>query len=146
MKQFADFLSKSEPVSLQMTVEVINERMRLERCIKILEFNKGKQREVERSGESLLSLLRLIIFYFFFHLWGAQVDKSKLLEESFQHVVRLEQIALNADSLSTHAHLDFLIKMMEERGDAEKIQKLKEIKSRADRGVRAGINYAGIMH
>ncbi|XP_074546976.1 uncharacterized protein LOC141805701 [Halichoeres trimaculatus] len=139
MRQFADFLSKSEPVSLQMTVEVMNERMRLKVCIKNLkekvEFIEEKHRETQGSDGSWSLILRLMSF------GVCRMEKSKWLEESFQHIVRLEQIALNADSLSTHVHLDFLIKMMEERGDTEKIQKLKVIKSRVDHGIEAGIRY-----
>uniref|UniRef100_A0A3Q1JSW6 Septin-type G domain-containing protein n=1 Tax=Anabas testudineus TaxID=64144 RepID=A0A3Q1JSW6_ANATE len=54
-------------------------------------------------------------------------EKNQLLEESYQHVVSLEQIALNVNSLSTHVHLDLLIEKMKEKGDTEKVQKLGEI-------------------
>ncbi|XP_038590079.1 uncharacterized protein LOC119914693 [Micropterus salmoides] len=70
-----------------------------------------------------------------------QKDKDQMLEKSFEHVVRLDQIALNVDSLSTHVHLDFLIEKMKEKGDAEKVQKLEEIKSREGKGTRAGLRY-----
>ncbi|XP_039464435.1 uncharacterized protein LOC116315360 [Oreochromis aureus] len=59
-------------------------------------------------------------------------EKSQFLDESYQHVVRLEQIALKADSASTIVHLDFLIEKMEEEGDTEKVQKLEEMRSRVD--------------
>ena len=51
------------------------------------------------------------------------------MDESFQHVLKLEQIALNVNSASTHVHLDFLIEKMKERGDKVKVQKLEETKS-----------------
>ncbi|XP_038590428.1 uncharacterized protein LOC119914954 [Micropterus salmoides] len=70
-----------------------------------------------------------------------QKEKDQMLEKSFKHVVRLDQIALNVDSLSTHVHLDFLIEKMKEKGDAEKVQKLEEMKSREDEGTRAGLRY-----
>uniref|UniRef100_A0A3Q0SX87 Septin-type G domain-containing protein n=1 Tax=Amphilophus citrinellus TaxID=61819 RepID=A0A3Q0SX87_AMPCI len=57
-------------------------------------------------------------------------EKSQLLDESYQHVVRLEQIALKADSASTFVHLNFLIEKMKEEGDTEKLQKLEEMRSR----------------
>ncbi|CAI5669648.1 unnamed protein product [Oreochromis niloticus] len=57
-------------------------------------------------------------------------EKSQFLDESYQHVVRLEQIA--PDSASTIVHLDFLIEKMKEEGDTEKVQKLEEMKSRVD--------------
>uniref|UniRef100_A0A3B4VG51 Septin-type G domain-containing protein n=1 Tax=Seriola dumerili TaxID=41447 RepID=A0A3B4VG51_SERDU len=57
-------------------------------------------------------------------------EKTQWLEEAYRHVVRLDQIALNVDSVSTHVHLDFLIEKMKERRDTEKKQKLEEIKGR----------------
>ncbi|XP_020492569.2 uncharacterized protein [Labrus bergylta] len=70
-------------------------------------------------------------------------EKDQWLEESFQHVVKLEQIALNVDSLSIHIHLDFLIEKMKENSDRfeEEVQKLEEIKSRVNKGTRAGLAY-----
>ena len=60
-----------------------------------------------------------------------QNEKEQLLEESFLHVVRLEEIALSDNSLSTLVHLDFLIKKMKEKGDVEdKVKILEEIKGR----------------
>ncbi|XP_022624066.1 uncharacterized protein LOC111238707 [Seriola dumerili] len=55
-------------------------------------------------------------------------NKDQYLEESYQHVVSLGQIALRVDSLSSHGHLDFLIQKMKERGDTEKLQRLEEMK------------------
>ncbi|XP_063322776.1 uncharacterized protein LOC134622714 [Pelmatolapia mariae] len=57
-------------------------------------------------------------------------EKSQFLDESYQHVVRLEQIA--PDSASTIVHLDFLIEKMKQKGDTEKVQKLEEMRSRVD--------------
>ncbi|XP_053195567.1 uncharacterized protein LOC128379955 [Scomber japonicus] len=69
------------------------------------------------------------------------VEKIKLLDESYQHVVNLEEIALNDNSLSTHVHLDFLIEKMKERRDTENVKKLEEMKSRQDEGTRAALQY-----
>ncbi|CAI5657707.1 unnamed protein product [Oreochromis niloticus] len=66
-------------------------------------------------------------------------EKSQLLDKSYQHVVRLEQIALKADKPSTIVHLDFLIEKMKEKGDTEKAQKLEEMRIRADEGPRAAV-------
>ncbi|XP_039655608.1 uncharacterized protein LOC120558615 [Perca fluviatilis] len=63
------------------------------------------------------------------HMDELQKEKDQLIEESFQHVVQLKQIALNVNSLSTHVHLDVLIKKMEEKGDTEKKKKLEEMQS-----------------
>uniref|UniRef100_A0A669DVF0 AAA+ ATPase domain-containing protein n=2 Tax=Oreochromis niloticus TaxID=8128 RepID=A0A669DVF0_ORENI len=68
-------------------------------------------------------------------------DKEKWLDESYQHVVRLEHIALKADSVSTIVHLDFLIEKMEERGDTQKVQKLEEMRRRVDDRKRAAVRY-----
>ncbi|KAM9338736.1 uncharacterized protein ABDE67_018283 [Symphorus nematophorus] len=69
--------------------------------------------------------------------------KDQWLEKSFQQVVKLDQIALNVNSLSTHVHLDFLIEKMKEKGDKEKVQKLEEVKSREDEdnGIKAAMRY-----
>ncbi|XP_030579798.1 uncharacterized protein LOC115776314 [Archocentrus centrarchus] len=64
-------------------------------------------------------------------------EKKQLLDESYQHVVKLEPIALKADSVSTFFHLDFLIKKMKEKGDTEKVQKLEEMRSRMDNAKEA---------
>ncbi|XP_047425064.1 uncharacterized protein LOC124996273 [Mugil cephalus] len=68
-------------------------------------------------------------------------EKSQLLDAAYQHVVKLEQIALNVDSVSTYVHLDFLIEKMKEGGDREKVQKLEEMKNTEDEGTRAALKY-----
>ncbi|XP_008292579.1 uncharacterized protein LOC103366588 [Stegastes partitus] len=68
-------------------------------------------------------------------------DKTRWLEKAYQHVVRLKEIALEADSVSTHVHLDFLIEKMKEKGDTEKVQKLEEMKRMMDEGTRAAVKY-----
>ncbi|KAM8743300.1 uncharacterized protein AB9X84_017674 [Acanthopagrus schlegelii] len=67
---------------------------------------------------------------------GLQKEKDQMLDESFQHVVKLEQIALNVISLSTVIHLDFLIEKMKEKGDEKKVKTLEEMKSRAEKDGR----------
>ena len=67
----------------------------------------------------------------------------QLLEKAYQHVVKLDEIALNVLSLSTHVHLDFLIEKMKETGDTEKVQKLEEMKSHEDKGYLAAVRYFG---
>ncbi|MEQ2192052.1 hypothetical protein XENOCAPTIV_006341 [Xenoophorus captivus] len=68
-------------------------------------------------------------------------EKSDLLEESFQHLVTLEQIALKVNSVSTFVHLNFLIEKMKENGDTEKVQKLEEMKTKEDEGTRSKLQY-----
>ncbi|XP_039876040.1 uncharacterized protein LOC120726495 [Simochromis diagramma] len=67
--------------------------------------------------------------------------KSQLLGECYQRLVTLEQIALKADSASTFVHLDFLIEKMKEEQNAEKVQKLEEMRKRVDEGTRVGSRY-----
>uniref|UniRef100_A0A3Q0R3W4 Septin-type G domain-containing protein n=1 Tax=Amphilophus citrinellus TaxID=61819 RepID=A0A3Q0R3W4_AMPCI len=68
-------------------------------------------------------------------------EKKQLLDESYQHVVSLEQIALKADSASTIVHLDFLVEKMKDEGDTEKVQKLEEMRSRVDEVTRGAARY-----
>ncbi|XP_067430243.1 kinesin-like protein KIF20B [Thunnus thynnus] len=68
-------------------------------------------------------------------------EKIQLLTEAYQHVEQLERNALNVNSLSTYVHLDFLIEKMKERGDTEKVNKLKEMKKRMDKKNKAGLRY-----
>ncbi|XP_051269398.1 uncharacterized protein LOC127370934 [Dicentrarchus labrax] len=106
---------------------------------KTFEELKEKYEKNKTESESSLSLLEILQK----ETEELQKDKDQLLEESFQYVVRLEQIALNADSLSTLVHLDFLIEKMKEKGDTEKVQKLEEMKRRVDKdkGARAALSY-----
>uniref|UniRef100_A0A8C4HEA7 AAA+ ATPase domain-containing protein n=1 Tax=Dicentrarchus labrax TaxID=13489 RepID=A0A8C4HEA7_DICLA len=104
---------------------------------KTLQEVKEKYEKNKTESESRLSLLENLKK----KTEELQKDKDQWLEESFQHVVKLEQIALNAVSLSTLVHLDFLIEKMKEKGDTEKVQKLEEMKSGVDKGTRAALRY-----
>ncbi|XP_063051951.1 uncharacterized protein LOC134446518 [Engraulis encrasicolus] len=70
-----------------------------------------------------------------------KADKKRWLDEAYQHVVKLDDIALITNSLSTHVHLDGLIKGMMEEGDEGKTKKLKEFQKRLDRGLQAALKY-----
>ncbi|XP_005465703.1 uncharacterized protein LOC100689988 [Oreochromis niloticus] len=70
-----------------------------------------------------------------------EVEKNHLLDEAYQHVVKLQQIALNVNSVSTHIHLDLLIEKMEEKGDTGKVQKLLAMRSGIDEGVQTMLRY-----
>uniref|UniRef100_A0A3Q3M3C5 Septin-type G domain-containing protein n=1 Tax=Mastacembelus armatus TaxID=205130 RepID=A0A3Q3M3C5_9TELE len=67
--------------------------------------------------------------------------KNQLLDEAYQHVVSLEQIALNVASVSTYVHLDFLIQGMKEKGDTEKVRKLEEMERRVDKRTKGALEY-----
>ncbi|XP_008400595.1 uncharacterized protein LOC103460265 [Poecilia reticulata] len=76
---------------------------------------------------------------------------SMLLDEAYSHVIRLEEIALKVDSVSTLVHLDFMIEKIKEKGGQEnllslqeKVKKLQKIKSQANKGTKAALGYAKI--
>ncbi|XP_022075571.2 uncharacterized protein LOC110969729 [Acanthochromis polyacanthus] len=68
-------------------------------------------------------------------------DKTRFLEEAYQHIVNLEKIAVKADSVSTYVHLDFLIEKMKETGDRRKVQVLEEMKRRQEEGNKGALKY-----
>ncbi|XP_047424880.1 uncharacterized protein LOC124996159 isoform X2 [Mugil cephalus] len=72
-------------------------------------------------------------------------DKEKWLEEAYQHVERLELIALHVDSVSTHVHLGFFIERMKIKGYTEKFQRLKEMAQQVNKHLQSGIQYAARM-
>ncbi|KAM8743408.1 uncharacterized protein AB9X84_017759 [Acanthopagrus schlegelii] len=90
---------------------------------------KDKYEKKKSNFESLLKNLKE-------QMRELEKDKDQMLDESFHHVVNLQQIALKVDSLSTHVHLEFLIEKMKEKGDTEKIQKLEEMKRRVEEDKR----------
>uniref|UniRef100_A0AAX7SQ44 AIG1-type G domain-containing protein n=1 Tax=Astatotilapia calliptera TaxID=8154 RepID=A0AAX7SQ44_ASTCA len=100
------------------------------------EINK-KYRETETERENKSSLMENIKK----QINQLTAEKLQLLDESYQHVVRLEEIALKADSVSDINYLDFLIEKMNE---IEKVQKLKEMRSRMkqkqDKGTRNSLH------
>ncbi|XP_039635408.1 uncharacterized protein LOC120545275 [Perca fluviatilis] len=103
---------------------------------KTLQDLKKKYENNKAGSENLLETLEKEIA-------ELQKEKDQLLEESFQHVVKLEQIALNVNSVSIYDNLDFLIEKMKEKGDTERKRKLEEIKSRMDKdkGIKAAQRY-----
>ncbi|XP_023193711.1 uncharacterized protein LOC102228934 [Xiphophorus maculatus] len=65
-----------------------------------------------------------------------KAEKSQLLEEALQHIDNLGQIALKVNSVSTFVPYDFLIEKLDERGEANKIRKLEEMKNKEEEGTR----------
>ncbi|XP_044189072.1 uncharacterized protein LOC122968138 [Thunnus albacares] len=97
------------------------------------ELKQKYEAKQQKSNDLLLSLKR--------EAEKLNKEKNDLLDEAYQHVVKLEQIALNVNSVSTHVHLDVLIKKMKERGDTEKTKKLEEMKSQEDEGAKTVLSY-----
>uniref|UniRef100_A0A673BFN6 AAA+ ATPase domain-containing protein n=1 Tax=Sphaeramia orbicularis TaxID=375764 RepID=A0A673BFN6_9TELE len=98
---------------------------------KVQDTDKGKKEKYDKNKaetEKKMSLLKDLEK----KMEELTSTKDKWLVEAYHHVLQLQKIALNVDSLSTYVHLDFLIQRMEEKGDTEKVQKLEEMKSRPD--------------
>ena len=57
----------------------------------------------------------------------AMVEKCRLVQEAYQSIMKLREIALEKDSVFTLVHLEFLIEKMEEMGDSEKVNTLEEM-------------------
>ncbi|CAK6983027.1 uncharacterized protein LOC128379955 [Scomber scombrus] len=102
-----------------------------------LQDMKEKYEENKSKSEKKKSLME----YLQTEMEELKAEKIKLLDESYQHVVNLEQIALNDNSLSTYANLDFLIEKMKERRDTEKVKKLEEMKRRIEKGNKSVLKY-----
>uniref|UniRef100_A0A3B4TBP2 Uncharacterized LOC111238816 n=2 Tax=Seriola dumerili TaxID=41447 RepID=A0A3B4TBP2_SERDU len=98
---------------------------------------KEKYEKNKSQSDSKLSLLENLEK----EMRELTAEKTQWLEEAYRHVVRLDQIALNVDSVSTHVHLDFLIEKMKDSGDTEKVRKLVEMKIRVDRRVPAALRF-----
>ncbi|KAL2079244.1 hypothetical protein ACEWY4_024988 [Coilia grayii] len=54
-------------------------------------------------------------------------EKCRLVHEAYQSIMKLQEIALERDSVFTLVHLDFLIEKMQEMEDTEKVRKLEEM-------------------
>uniref|UniRef100_A0A3P9DN75 Septin-type G domain-containing protein n=1 Tax=Maylandia zebra TaxID=106582 RepID=A0A3P9DN75_9CICH len=107
---------------------------------RVMKTNEEMKKQYEKNkmeSKKMLSLLESLGM----EMNQLIVEKSKFLDESYQHVIRLEQIALKADSASTIVHLDFLSEKMKEKRDTEKVQKLEEMRSRVDEGTREAYWY-----
>ncbi|KAL4009552.1 hypothetical protein ACER0C_003404 [Sarotherodon galilaeus] len=140
INQLSDFMRNCSSKNLKNTVEVLNERIRLKahmqylrERVKLVELKQTEIRQIQEAlkkqthyrnkteSEKMLENLKE-------EMKQLTAEKSQFLDESYQHVVRLEQIALKADSASTIVHLDFLIEKMKQKGDTDKVQKLEEMK------------------
>ncbi|KAK9532103.1 hypothetical protein VZT92_009505 [Zoarces viviparus] len=107
------------------------------RVKKTLQDVKVKYEKNKGENEKKMSLLESLQK----EIKNLEANKTQLLYEAYEHVVRLEQIALNVVSMSTYVHLDFLIEEMEKKKDTKKVQKLKEMASEKDKGFLGGVRY-----
>ncbi|XP_034053240.1 septin-7-like [Gymnodraco acuticeps] len=119
-----------DPNHLKTPWRYVSKTRRVTRTIQQMKAMYEKGKEDSEESVSLLETLQK-------NIEDLQKEKDQFLEESFQHVVELEKIALNDVSLSTHVHLDVLIEKMKEKGDTEKVKKLEEMKSQMEENQRA---------
>uniref|UniRef100_A0A3Q0QZ34 AIG1-type G domain-containing protein n=1 Tax=Amphilophus citrinellus TaxID=61819 RepID=A0A3Q0QZ34_AMPCI len=103
------------------------------RVTKTLEDMKAKYERNKDEGQNKSSLLENLEK----EMIQLTAERSKYLDESYQHAVKLEEIALKVNPVSSLVHFDFLIEKMTEKGDTEKVQKLEEMRSRVDEETRA---------
>ncbi|KAK9952920.1 hypothetical protein ABG768_016948 [Culter alburnus] len=95
---------------------------------------KKKYDDKIRNGVSLVSKLEE-------ELQELEKEKIKLVNKAFHRVEALEKIALNADSLLTLLHVDFLIENLKEANEPQKAETLENIKKRAGEGKQRALGY-----
>ncbi|KAK7907213.1 hypothetical protein WMY93_015825 [Mugilogobius chulae] len=71
--------------------------------------------------------------------------KIQLLDEAYRIILQLDEIALNANAVSTLIHLDYLIEKMKEINDQTKLQKLEKMKESIDQQSQSGLTFFGAM-
>uniref|UniRef100_A0A3Q0T989 Septin-type G domain-containing protein n=1 Tax=Amphilophus citrinellus TaxID=61819 RepID=A0A3Q0T989_AMPCI len=113
----------------------VTKTRKVKKTIKEMKEKYEKSKEESENKSSILENLKE-------EMIKLTAEKKQFLDESYQHVISLEKIALNVDAVSTIVHLDFLIEKMKEEGDTEKVQKLEEMRSRVDERTRAAHWYS----
>ncbi|XP_036418768.1 uncharacterized protein LOC118802357 [Colossoma macropomum] len=86
-----------------------------------------KKKYEKKSGEKMSLMSRLEN-----ELRENEREKARLVEECYQCVVTLDEIALKPIAGSTLQHLDFLIEKVKETRKTERVLKLEELKRRAE--------------
>lgn len=124
VKDEQKYVSKTRKVT--QTVQVMKEKYEL---IKI---------STERSISLLENLEK--------EIKDLKEERSQWLTVAFQLLVKLDEIALNTASASTHVHLDFLIAKTKEEGDTAKVQKLEQMKKQSmeKKGIMSALRYLGL--
>ncbi|XP_034751688.1 uncharacterized protein LOC117958977 [Etheostoma cragini] len=125
------------PVSAHVkdNYKYVNKTRKVQKTLEDVKAKYEMKKEQTKKKESHLERLQK-------EMETLEAKKTALLDKAYQHVVKLEQIALNVLSLSTYVHLDFLIEEMEKRKDTEKVNHLKEMKSKKYEGFQAGLQYS----
>ncbi|XP_032366496.1 uncharacterized protein LOC116685675 [Etheostoma spectabile] len=113
----------------------VNKTMRVKHTLEDVKAKYETNKEESKKKGSILESLQK-------EMETLEAKKTALVDKAYQHVVKLEEIALNVLSLSTYVHLDFLIEEMEKRNDTEKVYYLKQMKRGKDGGVLGGPQYS----
>ncbi|KAL3056952.1 hypothetical protein OYC64_007436 [Pagothenia borchgrevinki] len=119
----------SDPTHQKTPWKYVSKTRKVKKTIQEMKDMYDNGKEENEKKVSLLETLQE-------NLEELQEEKDQLLEESFGHVVKLDETALKVHSMSTQVHLDFLIKKMKEKGDMKKVKKLEEMKSKMEKDKR----------
>uniref|UniRef100_A0A3B1JV11 AAA+ ATPase domain-containing protein n=1 Tax=Astyanax mexicanus TaxID=7994 RepID=A0A3B1JV11_ASTMX len=114
MKRFLDFLKSRQRKGLTMSVSVLKERMQLEDCIQSLKKQIEFMEETEKELSEMQNLLKLN-------------KENILLKDASELIMKLSKTTYSPLTL---CYLDFLISRVEEAGEEEWAQKLKELQKR----------------
>ncbi|XP_049460391.1 uncharacterized protein LOC125906049 isoform X5 [Epinephelus fuscoguttatus] len=127
---------KKESDHVKTMWKYVSKTRKVQRTIQDMKEKYEKSKAGCEESTSLLETLQK-------NIEELEKEKDQWLEEAFQHVVTLEQLALNVKSLSTFVHLDFLIEKMKEKGDTEKVTRLEKMKDEMDKneGIKAALWY-----
>ncbi|XP_048849488.1 uncharacterized protein LOC125719074 [Brienomyrus brachyistius] len=106
----------------------VTEKMRyvpkVRKVTRTLKKLKEKYEESSRGFESLQKMLQE-------ELSEIEREKLRLIFESYNHIIRLHEIALRPESLSILPNIKFLIERLREINQIDKAQKLEDIQKRA---------------
>ncbi|KAG5261117.1 hypothetical protein AALO_G00300220 [Alosa alosa] len=100
-------------------------KMYIQKTRKVMKINEELKTKYEEEYQEKVELKNQVES----ELDALQEEKSQLMEEAYQSILTLERIALKSDSLSTLLHLDFIIDILKEAGNSEKVQSLQELKT-----------------
>ncbi|XP_051794365.1 uncharacterized protein LOC110946179 isoform X2 [Acanthochromis polyacanthus] len=105
------------------------------RVKKTLEDMKPKYEKNQAESEKKSSLLENLKT----EMNKLEAEKTRWVEEAYQHVVKLNQIALKVHSGSTSVQLDFLIEKMKKKRDRVKVHMLEKMKKCQDEGNKGAV-------
>ncbi|XP_026769804.1 uncharacterized protein LOC113526711 [Pangasianodon hypophthalmus] len=93
---------------------------------------KKTKEDVKRKYETKSDEIKSLVSKLTHEKEEHERQKMRLVEQCYQCVITLNTIALKSDSVSILQHMDFLIEKVKETGNTDRVQKLEEIKKRAE--------------